>query len=278
MGLQPGKGVIICNDHEESKKTLEKILKEKIFGIAGSKVVIEEFLRGIELSVFVVTDGSDFVILPEAKDYKRIGENDTGPNTGGMGAVSPVIFADNQFMKKVEERIIKPTINGLRSENIDYRGFVFIGLMNVKGDPYVIEYNVRMGDPESQVVFPRLKSDLMDLLVSAATKKLKNHKVEILKDSAVTVVLASGGYPGNYIKGKEIHGLDNKGEAIIFHAGTKEGENGNIITNGGRVLACTGKGPDIFEARNQSYNTIKQISWEGMQFRHDIGLDLIRLM
>ncbi len=276
-GLAAGKGVIICNEHKEARETVLKMLEDKMFGSASSSIVIEEFLSGIELSVFVLTDGENYVILPEAKDYKRIGENDSGLNTGGMGAVSPVKFADEQFMKKVEERIVKPTIDGIRKENIEYCGFLFIGLMNRNGDPYVIEYNVRMGDPETQVVMPRLNSDLVDLLESAARKNLHNSKLNVSKNTAVTVVLASEGYPGPYEKGRTISGLDRDGEGIIFHAGTVFSDDHRVLTAGGRVLAVTGMGKDIQTARQQSYNEIKSISWPGMQFRHDIGMDLLKL-
>lgn len=276
-GLAAGKGVIICNGHAEAETAIVKILKDKIFGDAGNKVVIEEYLNGIELSVFILTDGLNYVILPEAKDYKRIGDHDTGPNTGGMGAVSPVKFADAKFMQNVEERIIQPTVLGLQSEKIDYRGFIFIGLMNVKGDPWVIEYNVRMGDPESQVVLPRLKTDLLELLKATASRKLKDIRILTTPETAVTVVLASGGYPGNYEKGKVINGLGSPKDAIFFHAGTVNSDKGQILTNGGRVLAVTGKGADIAEARDNSYKAILNITWEGMQYRKDIGMDLIGL-
>lgn len=274
-GLAAGKGVIICEDHDEAEKILIRMLEEKMFGEASSKVVIEDFLSGIELSVFLLTDGENYLILPEAKDYKRIGKNDTGPNTGGMGAVSPVRFADPIFMNKVEERIVKPTVQGLKSEHIDYRGFLFLGLMNQDNDPYVIEYNVRMGDPESQVVMPRLANDLVDLLEATATKKLAGMNVETVKQTAVTVVLASGGYPGHYEKGKEITGLDGDPGKLIFHAGTAFSAGNRIITNGGRVLAVTGTGENIESARRQSYGTIRSISWNGMQYRDDIGTDLL---
>ncbi|HLF32890.1 MAG TPA: phosphoribosylamine--glycine ligase [Cyclobacteriaceae bacterium] len=276
-GLAAGKGVIICNTSTGAREAVTGILQDKMFGEAGNKVVVEEYLNGIELSVFAVTDGRNYVILPEAKDYKRIGENDSGPNTGGMGAVSPVKFAGPEFMKKVEEKIIKPTVLGLQEEKIDYRGFIFAGLMNVQGEPYVIEYNVRMGDPESQVVFPRLKSDLLELLIAAASKKLSGTRIEAESDTALAVVLASAGYPGTYEKGKPISGLESRNDALIFHAGTINSGSGRIQTNGGRILAVTGKGKDIEEARITAYTAIKHISWEGMQFRKDIGMDLISL-
>lgn len=238
-------------------------------------MLIEEFLDGIELSVFVLCDGRHYVILPEAKDYKRIGDNDQGPNTGGMGSVSPVPFADKAFMKKVEERVIIPTVNGLQQEGIDYKGFIFIGLMNVKGDPFVIEYNARMGDPETQSVMMRIKSDLAELFVACAKGELKNKQLEIDPSVTLTVVMAAGGYPDHYEKGKVISGLD-QGKAQVFHAGTKSRE-GKIISDGGRVLAVTGKGKDIGEAIANSYETVQKITWENSYFRKDIGQDLLRL-
>ena len=276
-GLAAGKGVIICNDKKTAEKTIAQMLDDKMFGEASAQVVIEDYLSGIELSVFILTDGDHYLILPEAKDYKRIGKNDTGPNTGGMGAVSPVKFADKAFMQKVEKRIIIPTVEGLKKENIDYRGFIFIGLMNVKGDPYVIEYNVRMGDPESQVVFPRLQNDLVDLLEATALKRLRDTDISVSDETAVTVVLASDGYPGHYEKGRPISITGNSGRAIVFHAGTKTTGDNRILTSGGRVIAVTGIGRDLMDARNCSYEAIKGISWEGMQFRDDIGMDLINL-
>lgn len=275
-GLAAGKGVIITPDINEAKSTIREMLVEKKFGEASTKVLIEEFLSGIELSVFVLTDGKDYVILPEAKDYKRIGEGDTGPNTGGMGAISPVPFADDAFMKKVEDRIIKPTIAGLHKENIDYKGFIFIGLMNCNGDPYVIEYNARMGDPETQAVLPRIKNDFVDLLVDAAEGKLSGRKVEATADYAATVVMVSGGYPGDYPKGKAISGLDASNPALVFHAGSKQ-VNGQIVTDGGRVLAITGLGADMKAAREKAYAGVAKLSWEGVYFRKDIGMDLLNL-
>ena len=273
-GLAAGKGVIICNNHAEAKKNMKDMLSGK-FGEASKKVLVEEFLRGIELSVFIITDGESYRILPEAKDYKRIGEKDTGLNTGGMGAVSPVVFADPAFMEKVENRIVKPTLEGLRKEGIPYQGFIFIGLMNDGGDPYVIEYNVRMGDPETQSVMARIKSDIVDLFEAVATGKLNDYHLQIDDRSAVTVVAVSGGYPEAYQKGLEIKGLgSNADDVIIFHAGTAEVE-GKIVTSGGRVLAATGMGDNLKEAREKAYRDLQKISWKGMYFRRDIGEDLI---
>lgn len=275
-GLAAGKGVIISPDLHEAKTTLEDMLVHRKFGEASTKVVIEEFLAGIELSVFVLTDGENYKILPEAKDYKRIGEGDTGPNTGGMGSVSPVPFADKNFMEKVEDRIIRPTIRGLRQEGIRYQGFIFIGLMNVNSDPYVIEYNIRMGDPETQVVLPRIQSDLLPLLQATATKNLDDAPLAIADRVAATVVMVSGGYPNDYEKGKEIFGLGAiSDEAIVFHAGTKTKE-GQVTTSGGRVLAVTGMGETLQEALDKSYDTIRNISWDQAYFRKDIGQDLKR--
>jgi len=273
-GLAAGKGVIISPDLAEAKAELRKLITEKTFGSASEKVVVEEFLSGIELSVFVLTDGSSCLILPEAKDYKRIGDGDTGPNTGGMGAVSPVPFADAGFMKKVEERIVRPTILGLQEEGIDYKGFIFIGLMNVQGEPYVIEYNVRMGDPETEVVIPRIKSDLVELLVSAASGKLKTGSLETDDRFALTVMLVSGGYPGSYENGKQIMGNREVKHSLVFHAGTKALDS-KLLSNGGRVMAVTALAKSINEARQLVYQDIKKISFEDMNFRRDIGLDLV---
>lgn len=275
-GLAAGKGVIITPDINEAKSTIREMLVDKKFGEASTKVLIEEFLSGIELSVFVLTDGKDYVILPEAKDYKRIGEGDTGPNTGGMGAISPVPFADEAFMKKVEDQIIKPTITGLHKENIDYKGFIFIGLMNCSSDPYVIEYNARMGDPETQAVLPRIKNDFVDLLIDAAEGNLSGKRIESTVDYAATVVMVSGGYPGDYPKGKAISGLEAPNPALVFHAGSRQ-VNGHIVTDGGRVLAITGRGADMASAREKAYAGVAKLSWEGVYFRNDIGMDLMNL-
>jgi phosphoribosylamine--glycine ligase len=273
-GLAAGKGVLIIDNIEEAKTELKSMLLDAKFGAASSKVVIEEFLRGIELSVFVLTDGKSYKILPAAKDYKRIGEGDTGLNTGGMGAVSPVPFADEDFIKKVEERIVKTTIAGLNKEGIDYRGFIFIGLMNCGGDPYVIEYNCRMGDPETEVVIPRIKSDLLDLLQGVATQTLNAKSYETIDEVATTVVMVSGGYPGDFEKGKEVSGLGEYKESVIFHAGTKE-DNGKVLTNGGRVFAVTSFGKSIEEAVNKSFSIADKITYEKKYFRRDIGKDLM---
>ena len=277
-GLAAGKGVIIAETHEKARETLKEMLVDAKFGEASSRVVVEQFLSGIELSVFVLTDGKNYKILPEAKDYKRIGEQDQGLNTGGMGAVSPVPFAKGDFLEKVEERIVKPTINGLKSEEIDYKGFIFIGLMNVEGDPYVIEYNVRMGDPETQVVLPRIASDLVDLLKATAEGKLDQVDFKVSESSATTVVMVSGGCPEAYEKGNVIAGIDTVSEATVFHAGTKLGDDGRILTNGGRVLAITGQGDSVANALENSYNGILKISWKDEYHRRDIGQDILRLL
>lgn len=275
-GLAAGKGVIISSSIAEARQEITEMLEQKKFGDASAKVLVEEFLDGIELSVFVLTDGESYVILPEAKDYKRIGDGDTGPNTGGMGAVSPVVFADRAFMKKVEEKVIKPTVEGLKKEGIPYKGFIFIGLMNVKGEPYVIEYNARMGDPETEVVLPRIESDLVELLSAAAMGGLKDKKISISKDFAVTVVLASGGYPDAFEKGKVITGVTPEGQSTLFHAGTKTHEK-NIVTNGGRVMAATGTGNTLTEAVKKAYGLAATVQWDGIYYRKDIGQDLLRL-
>ena len=276
-GLAAGKGVIIAQSREEASGVLTEMLVEKKFGEASAKVVIEAFLSGIELSVFVLTDGEDYVILPEAKDYKRIGDNDSGPNTGGMGAVSPVPFANHEFMGKVEKRIIQPTIAGLKKDGVDYCGFIFIGLMNVGGDPYVIEYNVRMGDPETQAVLPRIENDLVDLLEAATDKKLKNQNIKINPKTATTVVLVSGGYPGAYEKGFPITGADGIQETTVFHAGTRLGKENQVLTHGGRVLAITGMGETVQESLEKTYRDVNKISWEKVNFRKDIGQDILRI-
>ena len=272
-GLAAGKGVVILENLQEAQAELKRMLLEEKFGTASQKVVIEEFLKGIELSCFVLTDGESYKILPTAKDYKRIGEGDTGLNTGGMGAVSPVPFANETFMQKIEDRIIKPTIEGLKKEQITYRGFVFIGLIKVGDDPYVIEYNVRMGDPETEVVLPRLQTDLVSLLEATAKGKLKDCSLSIDPRSATTVMIVSGGYPEEYEKGKVISGLQQESESIIFHAGTRE-KDGEVLTAGGRVLAITSLADDFKEALKKSYRRIEKISFENMYYRKDIGMDL----
>ena len=275
-GLAAGKGVLITESLEEAKQNLDDLILHKKFGEASAKVLIEEFLKGIELSVFVLTDGKDYVILPEAKDYKRIGDGDTGLNTGGMGAVSPVVFADDEFMKKVEEQVVVPTVKGIQEEGMDYCGFVFIGLMNQSGEPYVIEYNVRMGDPETEVVIPRVKNDLVDLLAAAASGKLAGQKLEVEPYTAATVILVSGGYPEAYEKGKAISFKKPIKTVVPFHAGTKL-EDGKLLTNGGRVMAITGLGKNMGEAISRCYKAVDLVEWEGMNYRKDIGFDLQKL-
>lgn len=272
-GLAAGKGVLILNSLEEAQTELENMLSNNKFGTAGNTVVIEEFLDGIELSVFVLTDGKNYKILPTAKDYKRIGEGDTGLNTGGMGAISPVPFADEVFMQKVEERIVKPTIAGLEAEDIDYKGFVFIGLIKVGEEPYVIEYNVRMGDPETEVVLPRLSSDLVEVFEKVSEGKLSEVNLKIKEESAATLMLVSGGYPEAYEKGKEITGLNNIDQSILFHAGTVE-KDGKVLTNGGRVIAITSFGKDFKEAIKKSYQNAEKLHFDKMYYRKDIGFDL----
>lgn len=272
-GLAAGKGVLILNDLAEAQQELRNMLVDAKFGDASSKVVIEEFLDGIELSCFVLTDGKSYKTLPTAKDYKRIGEGDTGLNTGGMGAVSPVPFADDEFMKKVEDRIVIPTITGLKNDGIEYKGFVFIGLIKVGNDPFVIEYNVRMGDPETEVVIPRIKSDIVTLFQAVANETLADAVLEIDERTSTTVMMVSGGYPEDYEKGKVITGLDQVENSIVFHAGTAE-KDGKIVTNGGRVLAVTSYGTDFKEALKQSYQNIEKIDFEGNYYRTDLGFDL----
>jgi phosphoribosylamine--glycine ligase len=273
-GLAAGKGVLICSTLEEAQTELKLMLEDAKFGEASSKVVIEEFLTGIELSVFVLSDGKDYIVLPEAKDYKRIGEGDTGLNTGGMGSVSPVPFADATFMKKVEDRIVTPTAEGLKAENIDYKGFIFIGLMNVNGEPYVIEYNCRMGDPETESVFLRIESDVVEMLQAVAEERIAGYEMKISPKTAATIVVVAGGYPGEYLKGKAITGIENVEESMVFHAGT-ELENGIIKTNGGRVLTVSTLQDDIFTALQQATADAGRIYFDAANFRKDIGFDLI---
>lgn len=273
-GLAAGKGVVIPETLAEAKKELSEMLANAKFGNASAKVVIEEFLKGIELSVFVLTDGNSYKILPAAKDYKRIGVGDTGLNTGGMGAISPVPFADNDFIKKVEERVIIPTINGLKKEGITYKGFIFIGLMNVNGDPQVIEYNVRMGDPETEVVLPRIQSDLLDLFEGVANGNLHEKTFEVDPRFATTVMLVAGGYPEEYKKGDVITGTEDVKESIAFHAGTIHSHSGQVLTNGGRVMAITSFGNTMQEALKKSFANAERIRYEGKYYRNDIGKDL----
>ncbi len=273
-GLAAGKGVLILQNLKEAQQELRNMLVDSKFGVASSKVVIEEFLDGIELSCFVLTDGKNYKILPTAKDYKRIGEGDTGLNTGGMGAISPVPFADATLLQKIEDRIIIPTIKGLQKDAIPYKGFVFIGLINVKGEPIVIEYNVRMGDPETEVVIPRLKNDLVELFIAVSNQKLDEIQLEVDERTATTVMVVSGGYPEDYEKGKEISGLDQIQDSIVFHAGTKT-ENGKVVSNGGRVLAVTSYGNDYQEAVKKSYQNIEKLHFDTMYYRKDIGFDLL---
>ena len=272
-GLAAGKGVLILNDLNEAKAELKSMLVDAKFGKASAKVVIEEFLDGIELSCFVLTDGKHYKILPTAKDYKRIGEGDTGLNTGGMGAISPVPFATDDFLNKIEERIVKPTIHGLQKDNLPYKGFVFIGLIKVGEDPKVIEYNVRMGDPETEVVLPRLKNDLVELFQAIANQTLNTIDIQIDERAATTVMMVSGGYPEAYEKGKEISGLEQVTESIPFHAGAKL-ENNKVITSGGRVMAITSYGNSYQDAIKKSYQTIEKLHFDKMYYRKDIGFDL----
>jgi phosphoribosylamine--glycine ligase len=273
-GLAAGKGVLILQDIKEAQQELRHMLVDAKFGQASSKVVIEEFLDGIELSCFVLTDGKNYKLLPTAKDYKRIGEGDTGLNTGGMGAVSPVPFADAVLMEKIETRIVKPTITGLQKEGIEYKGFVFIGLINVKGEPMVIEYNVRMGDPETEVVIPRIQSDLVAVFQAVAEQKLDEIALEIDPRSATTVMLVSGGYPEEYTKGMPISGLDAVTDSLVFHAGTAVKDE-QVLSNAGRVLAVTSYGNGFQEALKKSYQNIDKLHFDTMYYRKDIGFDLI---
>ncbi len=272
-GLAAGKGVLILNDLQEAKKELDEMLRQEKFGSASSKVVIEEFLDGIEMSSFVLTDSENYVILPNAKDYKRIGEGDTGLNTGGMGAISPVPFADAEFLAKVEERVIIPTVKGLKKDGIPYVGFIFIGLIRVNNEPFVIEYNVRMGDPETEVVIPRIASDLLDLFIATGNKELDKFDLKVDQRAATTVMMVSGGYPETYEKGKQITGLESIADSIIFHAGTKLSGD-KVLSNGGRVLAVTSFGEDFKQALKKSYKNIEKIHFDKMNYRKDIGFDL----
>ena len=274
-GLAAGKGVLIIEDLKEAKKELKSMLSDAKFGDASSRVVIEEFLSGVELSCFVITDGDAYKKLPEAKDYKRIGEGDTGVNTGGMGAVSPVPFANPTFLDKIENQVIIPTIKGLKAEGISYKGFIFFGLINVKNEPYVIEYNCRMGDPETEVVIPRLKSDILDLFEGVATQTLSERDIQFDERSASTVMMVSGGYPQSYEKGKQIYGLNTVSDSIVFHAGTKA--DGPVVQSaGGRVMAVTSYGKDLETALKRSYGSIEKIEFEGAVYRKDIGQDVLK--
>lgn len=272
-GLAAGKGVLIIDNLDDAKASLREMLVDAKFGDASAKVVIEEFLDGIELSCFVLTDGKNYKILPTAKDYKRIGEGDTGLNTGGMGAISPVPFLDDELMQKIEERVVKPTINGLQKDNIPYKGFVFIGLIRVNNEPYVIEYNVRMGDPETEVVIPRVKSDLVELFKAVGSQTLDQVSIELDDRAAATVMTVSGGYPEAYEKGKEINGLESIDDSIVFHAGTTL-KDGKVVTNGGRVLAITSYGTDFKAALATSYKNVEKFSFDKMYYRTDLGFDL----
>ena len=274
-GLAAGKGVIIAENVADAKSALTDMLTGGKFGAAGNKVVVEQFLRGVELSVFVLTDGLNYKILPEAKDYKRVGEEDTGPNTGGMGAVSPVVFASKSFLQKVEEKVVKPTLAGLQQEGIRYQGFIFVGLMKVNGEPFVIEYNARMGDPETEVVLPRIQSDFVELMVATAEGELAKVAIQVSPQTAVTTVLVSGGYPGDYTTGKIISDLERLEEVTAFHAGTLA-QNGHVLTNGGRVLAITAQANSLENAVRRSQEAARMVQFDGKQYRKDIGLDLIR--
>ncbi|WP_396591170.1 phosphoribosylamine--glycine ligase [Allomuricauda sp. R78024] len=272
-GLAAGKGVLILQELDEAKAELKSMLLDSKFGFASATVVIEEFLDGIELSCFVLTDGTNYKILPTAKDYKRIGEGDTGLNTGGMGAISPVPFADESFLHKIEQQVVKPTVEGLKKDNLPYVGFIFIGLIKVEEEPKVIEYNVRMGDPETEVVVPRIKNDLVDILTAMAKGKLNEINLDIDQRTATTVMAVSGGYPETYEKGKEITGIENIKDSLVFHAGTKKSD-GKVVTNGGRVIAITSLGNDFQEALQKSYQNIEKLHFDRMYYRKDLGFDL----
>jgi len=272
-GLAAGKGVLILDKLDEAKSELRAMLENSKFGNASATVVIEEFLSGIELSVFVLADGEGYKVLPTAKDYKRIGEGDTGLNTGGMGAISPVPFANPDFMEKVHERVVKPTVNGLKTDSLPYKGFIFIGLIKVGDDPFVIEYNVRLGDPETEVVIPRLKNDLVEVFQAVAEQRLDKIELEIDERTATTVMVVSGGYPEAYEKGKVISGIEMVEDSVVFHAGTKT-ENGKVVTNGGRVLAVTSYGDDFRMALKKSYENIEKLHFDRINYRKDIGFDL----
>jgi len=279
-GLAAGKGVLIINDLKEAQQELRNMLEDAKFGDASSKVVIEEFLSGIELSVFVLTDGKHYLLLPSAKDYKRIGEGDTGLNTGGMGSISPVPFADKEFLRKVEERIVKPTVKGLAQENINYKGFIFVGLMNVDGDPYVIEYNVRMGDPETESVFPRIKSDVVDLFEMTWEQTLNEATIDIDPRTAACVMMVAGGYPEEYQKGDIIEGVEkvDPEQSLVFHCGTKMDEEDHLLTNGGRVMCVTSFAGTLPEALLKSFQSADLIQWNGKYLRRDIGQDLLKFL
>ena len=274
-GLAAGKGVLICESNEEAVTEIKAMINEQKFGAASAKVVVEQFLKGIELSVFVVTDGKNYKVLPSAKDYKRIGEGDIGLNTGGMGAVSPVPFADDVFMQKVEERIIKPTINGLVKDGIHYVGFIFIGLMSMDGEPYVIEYNSRMGDPETEVVLPRIESDFVELMLATGKGTLNEYDLKVSNQTAVTVMLVAEGYPGDYAKGKVMTGFDDVKDSLLFHAGTQKNEHGDLVSNGGRLLAITSFGNNVKEAVTKSLTNAEKIQYEGKYYRKDIGYEFL---
>lgn len=271
-GLAAGKGVVITSDKEEAKQVFTDMIRNAQFGSAGARVVVEQFLSGIELSVFAFSDGNHYVLLPEAKDYKRVGEGDTGPNTGGMGAISPVPFAKGDFMQKVIDRIVEPTVKALREEQLQYQGFIFFGLINVGGDPYVIEYNCRMGDPETEVVMPRLENDLVEMVLQMEAGKLNELQVRHSTQAAATVMLVSNGYPGDYEKGKQISGIDTVKDSVLFHAGTVV-KDGHVLSSGGRVIAITSLAPTISEALLKSYTAAESIEFEGKQFRKDIGYE-----